>query len=944
MQRTAQILSDLAFYRTYSQVKPTGLKESWNEVINRYQQFLLDQNSTAQHDLIVRACTYVRNKQIVPSMRMLQFAGQGLSRENLRAYNCSFVAIKDFNDISDIFYILMNGTGVGFSVQQLHVSQLPTITPNESEEFAFGIVGDSREAWAQSVKVLLENPNIEFDYSQIRAAGTRLSTGGTASGPESLRRAHENIRRVLRGAQGRKLRPIEVHDIVCYIADVVVVGGVRRAALISLFDRTDEEMLYSKVGAWWERNPQRARANNSAVLVRGETTQAEFERVLDMCLESKAGEPGIFWTNDRDYGTNPCVPAGTQILTKQGYQNIETLVGKQVEVWNGFEWSEVTPAITGHNQALMKVTLSDGRTLTCTPAHKWVIQEGFSKQGTQVRKSASQLEVGDRLIKHDFPVLHGGTAVDAKNAYSQGFISAEGMDNYDFCWLYNTKVACASRMNGEIKGSAFTTKTGSSRWRFQFNTNALPKSFVPFSWDVPSRLQWFAGLLDGDGTITKDKNIQLTSVDRNFLGDVQKLLSTLGVQSKVVAGKAAGVRLLPDGNGGKREFDCQQTYRLLLGATQVQDLVKLGLNTVRLNLSGLPNRDATRFVKVVKLEDAGHADIVYCFTEPKRNLGCFEGVVTGQCAEISLQSQGLCNLTEINAAVCENEFDFAKAAYYATVLGTFQASLTHFNYVKPRWKQVAEQEALLGVSITGQAQNWENLQSWDLAEVADMCKLWNAELAKELGINHAARVTTVKPSGTTSTVLGTAAGIHGVYAPHYIRRVRINRDDPMAIYLQNALPKELVEVDQFQPSMLCIAMPIKMKGIVASQESCVEQLERAKFMHSNWIRPGHNHGPNTHNVSLTVYYREGEDNQILKDWMWQNQTSYSGISLLPLDTHTYIQAPYEAISEERYRELEAKVLAIDLDLGEIRYWTDYDSRQEVSGCEGNLCSLPERAK
>jgi ribonucleoside-diphosphate reductase alpha chain len=619
MQRTAQILSDLAFYRTYSQVKPTGLKESWNEVINRYQQFLLDQNSTAQHDLIVRACTYVRNKQIVPSMRMLQFAGEGLSRENLRAYNCSFVAIKDFEDISDIFYILMNGTGVGFSVQQLHVSQLPTITPNESEEFAFAIVGDSREAWAQSVKVLLENPNIEFDYSQIRAAGTRLSTGGTASGPESLRTAHNNIRRILRGAQGRKLRSIEVHDIVCYIADVVVVGGVRRAALISLFDRTDEEMLYSKVGAWWERNPQRARANNSAVLVRGETTQAEFERVLDMCLESKAGEPGIFWTNDRDYGTNPC-------------------------------------------------------------------------------------------------------------------------------------------------------------------------------------------------------------------------------------------------------------------------------------------------------------------------------------AEISLQSQGLCNLTEINAAVCENEFDFAKAAYYATVLGTFQASLTNFNYVKPRWKQVAEQEALLGVSITGQAQNWENLQSWDLAEVADMCKLWNAELAKELGINHAARVTTVKPSGTTSTVLGTAAGIHGVYAPHYIRRVRINRDDPMAIYLQNALPKELVEVDQFQPSMLCIAMPIKMKGIVASQESCVEQLERAKFMHSNWIRPGHNHGPNTHNVSLTVYYREGEDNQILKDWMWQNQTSYSGISLLPLDTHTYIQAPYEAISEERYRELEAKVLAIDLDLGEIRYWTDYDSRQEVSGCEGNLCSLPERAK
>lgn len=617
MQRTARILSDLAFYRTYSQVKPTGLKESWTEVVSRYEQFLVDQTASEQHDLIARACATVRNKQIVPSMRMLQFAGKGLANENIKAYNCSFTSIESFRSIAEVFYVLMCGTGAGFSVQKHHTEQLPVI--QNSDEVIVHTVGDSKEGWCDSLLQLLDEPYTTFNYSQIRPEGAKLSTGGTASGPQALRRMHEDVRLILRNALGRKLRPLEVHDIVCHVANCVVVGGVRRAALISLFDCTDEEMLHAKVGAWWERNPQRARANNSAVLLRNHTTHEEFERVLDMCLESKSGEPGIFWTSDRDYGTNPC-------------------------------------------------------------------------------------------------------------------------------------------------------------------------------------------------------------------------------------------------------------------------------------------------------------------------------------AEISLQSNGLCNLTEINAAACENEFDFARAAYYATVLGTFQAALTKFNYVNPRWKQVAEQDALLGVSITGQAQNWKGLQEWDVAEVSDMCKLWNAELAKELGINHAARVTTVKPSGTTSTVLGTSAGIHGVYAPHYIRRVRINRDDPMAIYLQNTLPPELVEVDQFQPSMLCIAMPIKMEGIVASKESCIEQLERAKFMHSNWIRPGHNRGPNTHNVSLTVYYRDGEENDLLKAWMWENRNSYSGISLLPLDTHTYIQAPYEAITEERYRELEAKVLAIDLDLGEIRYWTDYDSRQEVSGCEGNLCSLPERSK
>jgi len=614
MQRTAQILSDLAFYRTYSQVLPSGKKESWNQVVERYEQFMIDQFSSQHHDLIGRACSYVKSRMIVPSMRMLQFAGEGLSRENMRAYNCSFVAIKDFKDISDIFYILMNGTGVGFSVQRSHISQLPTIAKQESEELAFALVGDSREAWAESVQVLLENPNIKFDYSQIRAAGTRLSTGGTASGPESLRTAHENIRRILRGAEGRKLRPIEVHDVVCYIADVVVVGGVRRAALISLFDQDEEEMLLSKSGAWWQRAPQRARANNSAVLIRGKSNYIHFRDTLRACLESKAGEPGVFWTNDPDYGTNPC-------------------------------------------------------------------------------------------------------------------------------------------------------------------------------------------------------------------------------------------------------------------------------------------------------------------------------------AEISLQSQGLCNLTEINAAVCENEFDFAQAAYYATVLGTFQAALTNFNYVKPRWKQIAEQDALLGVSITGQAQNWENLKSWDLAEIADMTRLWNKELAHELGINHAARITTTKPSGTTSTVLGTTAGIHGAYAPYYLRRVRIAKDDPLAVYLANSLPSELVETDEFQPSLNCIALPIQMPGIVASKESCIEQLERAKYIQENWIKPGHDRGPNMHNVSLTCYYRGEQDQKDLDVWMWNNRDSYAGISLLPLDENTYVQAPYEAISKERYEELLGKVLSCELDLSEVQYEQKHDLRAQTSGCEGDKCSI-----
>lgn len=220
--------------------------------------------------------------------------------------NCAYTPIENFKDIADSAFISMNGAGVGFSVQRRHVDQLPVVEQHDTDKVV--IVDDTKEAWADSILALLQNPGTQFDYGLIRPKGSPLSTGGTASGPDSLRQLHDVVRKILVQAIGRRLRPIEVHDIMCHMGDLVYCGGVRRTALISLFDLDDQDMMAAKTGEWWVENPQRARANNSAVVDRqSPNVTDDIAKVLISCFQNNTGEPGLFLTDDPDWGANPCV-------------------------------------------------------------------------------------------------------------------------------------------------------------------------------------------------------------------------------------------------------------------------------------------------------------------------------------------------------------------------------------------------------------------------------------------------------------------------------------------------------------------------------------------------------------------------------------------------------------------------------------------------------------
>jgi ribonucleoside-diphosphate reductase alpha chain len=316
MNKSNKFLSELVAYRTYAKhLSAFNRRESLEETLNRNLTMYLEKYPKLSRD-IIKAFKQVHDFNVMPSMRSLQFGGEAIFRNNVRIFNCSFANITYPRIFAEALFLLLSGTGFGYSVQRHHVNQLPSL--RKPKEEGIYVVHDSIEGWAESLNQLMSayffgSIRPIFDFSKVRQKGSYLvTTGAKAPGPEPLKKMLEKVEETLKFAIGRKLSSIEVHDIICLIADCVLSGGIRRAALISLFDRDDNSMLTSKHGSWWERYPHRARANNSAVLPRGETTFEEFKNVYDMCIASNAGEPGFFWTNNVEWGTNPCAEIGLQ--------------------------------------------------------------------------------------------------------------------------------------------------------------------------------------------------------------------------------------------------------------------------------------------------------------------------------------------------------------------------------------------------------------------------------------------------------------------------------------------------------------------------------------------------------------------------------------------------------------------------------------------------------
>ena len=305
------ILSDITVYMKYAKYNPEQKRrETWEELVTRNKK--MHQEKFPQlHDEIEKVYKLVYEKKVLPSMRSLQFAGKPIELNNTRIFNCSFLPIDDWRAFSEIMFLLLSGTGVGYSVQTHHVDNLPEITvPIKHKRY---LIGDSIEGWADAIRMLCKayftgGALPIFDFRDIRKKGAQLITvGGKAPGPEPLKECLFQLQKILdRKQNGDKLTSLEAHDMACHIADAVLSGGIRRAALIALFNLDDEDMLTCKFGNWWEENPQRGRSNNSAVVMRHKIDEEEFFKLWKKIELSGSGEPGIYFSNDKDWGTNPC--------------------------------------------------------------------------------------------------------------------------------------------------------------------------------------------------------------------------------------------------------------------------------------------------------------------------------------------------------------------------------------------------------------------------------------------------------------------------------------------------------------------------------------------------------------------------------------------------------------------------------------------------------------
>lgn len=349
----SKILSEITTFMKYAKHLPKKQRrETWKELVDRNKKMHLEKFPNLK-DEIESAYEFVYDKKVLPSMRSLQFAGKPITINNSRLYNCCFLPINHADAFSEVMFLLLSGTGVGYSVQKNHVEDLPAINkPTKTRRY---LVGDSIEGWADAVKVMIEaymrgKALPEYDFSDIRPKGALLLTsGGKAPGPEPLKDALHNIQKILdRKQNGQQLTTLEVHDILCFIADAVLSGGIRRSAMISLFDLDDDDMLTCKFGAWYETNPQRGRSNNSAVIVRHKIEKDVFLNLWKKIEMSGSGEPGFFFTNDATWGLNPCAEIS---LRPFQFCNLTTINAGDIKDQDDFNARAKAAAFIGTLQA-----------------------------------------------------------------------------------------------------------------------------------------------------------------------------------------------------------------------------------------------------------------------------------------------------------------------------------------------------------------------------------------------------------------------------------------------------------------------------------------------------------------------------------------------------------------------------------------------------------------
>ncbi len=622
-----------------------------------------------------------------------------------------------------------------------------------------------------------------FTFGHLRPEGADVcGTGGVASGPISFMKVFNAATDAVK--QGSKRRganmgvlPVWHPDIEKFISCKEEEGALSNFNISVMID--DTFMIAVEVDGDYD-------LKFDGKIYKTVRAKELFDKIVEHTW--KNGEPGVIFydTVNRDIkdgeekieATNPCVIGDTLILTSDGYKRIDECIGKETSIWNGYEWSVVIPRVTGENQKVMEISFSDGSHLTCTPYHKFVIANSYKKEDIII-KQADQLHNGDKIIKCNYPVIEGNK--ELKDAYTHGFYSGDGGFNTQKqqcqIWLYDKK----KDLSEFINACKFYNDPNRNRI-LAYLDGDYDKCFVPScEYTIKSRLEWLAGIIDSDGcNNSSEGSITISSIDKDFLMNIKYMLNTLGINTSVKIMKYACTKLMPDGHGGSKECECLDSYRIVIAASDVTQLVSLGLQTHRVSTKCSPKRGAKRYIYVDSVKYVDElADKVYCFTEPKNHTGIFNGVITSQCGEQPLLSNESCNLGSIDVSkfVVDSEFDWD--SFYTTVeiaTGFLNSVIDKNKYPLPEIEEKTKASRKIGLGIMG---FHDALIKMGVPYESDDA-LWFAEGLMNGITNHSHHYSSVKewhnkattciaPTGSIATLAGCSYGIEPIFSLVHMR-------------------------------------------------------------------------------------------------------------------------------------------------------------------------------
>ncbi len=728
---------------------------------------------------------------------------------------------------------------------------------------------------------------------------------------------------------------------------------VRRTAEIAIIDPHDEECVHAKDNI--KPGMEHRYMSNNSIFQEEKPSREKIHELFNSIR--KSGEPGIINVAEAkrrrsDFaGVNPCVSPNTFILTKEyGYVTIAEVVDEDVTVWNGFDWSVVTPRVTGYNQPMLRVQLSNGNELECTDYHKFVLQDGS-------RVEAQELCIGDKLEKWEFPVIEqndGAISIyyaDNVDPYIHGFYAGDGVKNKPLIWLYGEK-----RQLADLFISAGCTITDGNERDTVRLLHQLSKKQVPDVGDtVCHRLRYLSGLIDSDGCVNSEEgSIAISSIDKDFLTRVSRLLNTLGCHCSISLMHQEGYKEMPlnDGTGETKEYFCQPSYRLTISAWYVKKLMDLGLNTYRVKLTANPNRNASRFVCVTSIERIRNCPTVYCFTENKNHTGIFNGVMTGQCGEVLLPPNAVCNLTTVNMVSFVNndgtvDWDGLELAFTLSARAGYR--MTCVDLELEGWNEAHHRDRLTGCSMTGWQDFIAKMSNGVLRRAGGKAGIlkWLRAIVHEAGHTISDELktpvpllmTSLKPEGSLSLVAnGVSPGVHWQHSPYFIRRIRVNAHDPLALTAKELGWQIHPEVgqDTETATTIVIDFPVHSPATVTKANvPAVEQLKEYILFQEYYT------DMNTSNT-ITVKPEEWDE---VEDFVYNHWDSMLGVTFLELNSTYYPLMPYEECTKEEYEELKSKmkdfdpVLLNEKELSSRNMGKEFEILDDRESCASGVCPI-----